>query len=154
MNGINRVSDISIEPVSREDFEFILDLERESFTVHDQLDRDTLEEFFCGFSDGIYKILSGGIPAGYVLLLVENGEGYIESIAIGNEFRNRGLGLMALRFSINKFRSMAVKKISLHVRTENHAAICLYEKEGFSKTGAVDGFYPDGKPAFIYTLNL
>lgn len=154
MKGINRISDISMESVSRDDFDFILDLERESFNVQDQLDRESLEEFFCDYSDGIYKILSGGIPAGYFLLLIDNGEGYIESIAIGKEFRKRGLGLTALRFIVNKFNSMGIKKISLHVRTDNHAAIYLYEKEGFMKTEIVDSFYPDGKPAFIYTLDL
>lgn len=146
--------DLSVEPVTGDDFDSILELERESFREEDQLDRESLEEFHREYSEGICKIISGETLSGYFLIFIDKGEGYIESIAIGKNFRNRGYGLFALRFIIDKFRSMGIKKISLHVRTDNSAAIGLYMKEGFKMTGTAEGFYPDGKTAYIYSMSI
>lgn len=154
VNIINRIRDILIEPLSEDDFDSVLDLERESFTAEDRLDRESLEEFYRGFREGIFKIISGGNFTGYFLLLVNDGDGYIESIAIGKRYRNQGYGLLALKYILNKFDDMGIKKISLHVRTDNRAAIELYEKEGFFRDGVAEGFYTDGKPAYVYTRTL
>lgn len=145
---------IIFNPVTENDFEEILKLEEESFNSYDRLDRKTLLELFSEFREGFYSLVSDGIMVGYSVFLIEKGAGYIESIAINNNYRRRGFGLLALRFMIKCIADMNIKEINLHVRTDNKAAISLYEKEGFVKRMLVDSFYEDGEPAYLYSLYL
>jgi len=144
-------SKIIFKPVTEDDFEEILKLEKESFNKYDRLDRETLIEIFSEFSEGFYTLISDGIMAGYSVFYIEKNRGYIESIAIKNIFRRRGFGRTALKFMIKRMNDMDIKEINLHVRFENREAISLYEKEGFVREGIADGFYTDGEPAYLYT---
>lgn len=142
---------IVFKPVAENDFEEILRLEQESFNAYDRLDRETLVELFSEFSEGFYSINLNAIMIGYLVFLIENGAGYVESIAIDNKYRRQGFGQRALEFVIKRIAEMKIKDINLHVRVDNHAAISLYEKEGFVKKGIVEGFYTDGGPAYLFT---
>lgn len=133
------------------DFDEILRLEAESFNSFDRLDRETLAELFSEFREGFYIIKDKDTVAGYSVFLIEDGEGYIESIAIDKKFRRQGIGLHALRFMIKRMAEMGFKTVKLHVRVDNLPAISLYEKNGFMRIGMKEGFYIDGKPAFIYS---
>lgn len=144
---------VFFKPVSESDFEDILKLEEESFNSYDRLDRDTLIELFSEFPGGFYSINSEEMMIGYSVFLIEDGCGYIESIAINSRWRRRGLGLLALRFMIKCIMEMGIQEINLHVRIDNTAAMALYEKEGFVKKNIVAGFYKDGEPAYLYSVN-
>ena len=152
--AINKTDGITFQNVTRADFADILELEKKSFSVQDQLCMEDFEEFYSSFSDGFYKLLSDSLLIGYIIFFIENGSGYIESIAIDRRYRKNGYGICALRFIIRKFSDMKIHLVSLHVRTDNTAAMKLYEKEGFSKNGRVEHFYTDGSPAYIYTREL
>ena len=43
-------------------------------------------------------------------------------------------------------------EISLEVKTDNRAAVELYEKEGFTVSGVRQGYYEDGAGAFGMVL--
>ncbi len=145
---------ITFRPVTEDDFDEILRLEEESFNRYDRLDRETLVELYSEFRDGFYALIEDGVIAGYCEFLIEKGAGYIESIAIDRKFRRRGLGVMALRFMIERITELNLVEINLHVRTDNIAAVSLYEKEGFVKKSVVKNFYKDGEPAYLYMLKL
>ncbi len=147
-------SKVVFKPASENDFEEILRLEEESFNLYDRLDRETLIDLFSEFREGFYLITADGVVAGYSVFLVEQGEGYIESIAVYPDNRRRGLGLMALKFMLKIMADMGLKKINLHVRMDNLPAMSLYEKEGFERTGVAPGFYKDGESAYIYSLEV
>jgi len=144
-------NNVIFRPVTENDFDDILKLEEASFNSYDRLDRKTLIELYEEFREGFYAIISGNVTAGYSVFLIENGSGYIESIAIRNNYRHRGLGLTALKFMIKCITDMNIKEINLHVRFDNREAISLYEKEGFVKKEIIEGFYTDGEPAYLYT---
>ncbi len=144
---------VSFRSATENDFEIILKLEEDSFNRYDRLDRETLVELFSEFREGFYILTDDNAIIGYSVFLIENNAGYIESIAIRNDYRRRGLGYAALQFMIKKIIDMNLKEINLHVRTDNPAAMALYEKEGFVKKGIVESFYKDGKPAYLYSRN-
>lgn len=142
---------VEFKPATEDDFEEILMLEEESFNLYDRLDRETLTEMFSEFREGFYITKADDVTAGYSVFLIEDGAGYIESIAISNNYRRRGLGRRTLEFMMKCIIDMGLKDINLHVRMENISAMALYEKEGFVRTGIVSGFYTDGEPAYLYS---
>jgi ribosomal-protein-alanine N-acetyltransferase len=144
-------SKVIFKPAAESDFEEILRLEEESFNLHDRLDRETLIELFNEFREGFHIITADGEFAGYSVFLIEDGEGYIESIAVNSNHRRRGLGILALKYMMECLKDRGFEKINLHVRMDNIAAMSLYEKEGFLRTGIVPGFYKDGEPAYLYS---
>jgi ribosomal-protein-alanine N-acetyltransferase len=144
---------VIFKPATESDFAEILRLEEESFNLYDRLDDETLIELYSEFSEGFHIIIVDGVMAGYSVFLLEDDIGYIESIAINNNYKRRGLGLLALQHMIKCLGDMGIKDINLHVRIDNNAAMSLYEKEGFEKKLIVENFYKDGEPAYLYSRN-
>lgn len=144
-------SKVIFKPASENDFDEILRLEEESFNSYDRLDRETLLELFTEFREGFNIIIADGEAAGYSVFLIEDGDGYIESIAVNSNYRRRGLGILALKYMMNCLKDRGFKNVNLHVRMDNIAAMSLYEKEGFVRTGIVPGFYKDGESAYLYS---
>lgn len=141
-------------PATEDHFNIILELERESFNIYDSLDRDSLVELYSEFSEGFTIIKFNGEIAGYSVYLVEEDAGYIESVAVFKRYRGKGLGLSVLRFMVERIRGRGLNRIYLHVRTDNAAAINLYEREGFINSGRIKGFYTDGGDAYRYSIEI
>jgi len=144
---------VIFKPATEDDFDGILKLEEESFNLYDRLDSETLIELFSEFREGFYTIMVNDVMIGCSVFLIEDGAGYIESIAINNLYRRRGLARQALKFMIKCIMEMGIDIINLHVRIDNRAAISLYEKEGFKREGIINDFYKDGEPAYFYSRN-
>lgn len=145
---------VNFRPAGEADFNIILNLDEESFNTYDRLDRETLVELFTEFREGFSVIMVDGTVAGYTVFLVERGAGYIESIAITGRYRQRGLGRLAVRYMIERIKSLNLSEVNLHVRMNNIPAIALYEKEGFTLKEKVPGFYKDGDDAYLYTREV
>ncbi len=145
---------ITFRHADETDFDMILNLEKESFNRYDRLDLKTLNELFSEFREGFYIILADGVIAGYSVFLVEDGAGYIESIAISKNYRRCGFGLITLRFIMSRIADMSINRIDLHVRFDNNAAMALYEKVGFVRKKIVEGFYTDGESAYLYSFSF
>jgi len=80
------------------------------------------------------------------------------SIAILNEYSNKGLGKLLLEHTINYARiTQEVKNIFLEVREDNIYAIKLYENIGFVKCGSMPNkVFENGKyySELIYVLQI
>jgi ribosomal-protein-alanine N-acetyltransferase len=70
---------------------------------------------------------------------------HLISIAVRPDSRRKGLG-EALLVELEK-RISKERPLRLEVRQSNLAAIQLYSKRGFTKTGVADGYYGDGENA-------
>lgn len=151
---INTKRTISFEPVSPADFDEILALESMSFNEYDMMNKDDIEWYLAKEGAGFYRILDAGRFAGYILFFIEEGEGYMESIAIDRKYRGQGIADMAIEFMIGRLVRDNVPVLRLHVRSENRPAIALYEKHGFVFSGNEDGIYADGSSACVYTRPL
>jgi ribosomal-protein-alanine N-acetyltransferase len=69
------------------------------------------------------------------------------SLAVRPDSRRKGLG-EALLVELEK-RLSKERPLRLEVRKSNLAAIQLYSKRGFTKTGLAEGYYGDGEDAII-----
>lgn len=80
-------------------------------------------------------------PAGYCLDDMKRSRGEICSLVVDKPFRGRKLGRELLNRVCDSLRNEGAKTISLQVKEDNDAAICLYESAGFVKTKTLRGYY-------------
>jgi ribosomal-protein-alanine N-acetyltransferase len=77
---------------------------------------------------------------------------HLISIAVRPDSRRKGFG-EALLLELEKRRSKD-SPLRLEVRQSNLAAMRLYSKRGFTKTGVAEGYYGDGEDAIIMEKSL
>ena len=76
------------------------------------------------------------------------------SLATESEARGRGVGRALLEAVVEAARLRGCHVLRLEVRSDNHAAIALYERAGFLRMGHYSKYYEDGADAWRYTLSL
>jgi ribosomal-protein-alanine N-acetyltransferase len=77
---------------------------------------------------------------------------HLISIAVRKDSRRKGLG-EALLVELEK-RLSKERPLRLEVRQSNVAAIQLYSKREFTKTGLAEGYYADGENAILMEKSL
>ena len=89
--------------------------------------------------------------AGFLCTWLIAGEMQVQNIATSPAMRRKGVAARLLEHAIARNRAK-LSSICLEVRLSNTAAIALYEKLGFEKTGTRPKYYPDGEDALLMTL--
>lgn len=86
---------------------------------------------------------------GYAISEIIGERGHIISMAVSPESRRSGIGSALLRESIRRLEPK-VHEVYLEVGVRNEAAIRLYEKFSFEKTGeTIERYYPGGEDAMV-----
>lgn len=81
------------------------------------------------------------------------GEAHIIGLAVRNEYRRRGLGLLILQELIDQANQRQADCVTLEVRMSNYDAQRLYAKMGFVEMGVRRAYYTDNREdALIMTL--
>jgi ribosomal-protein-alanine N-acetyltransferase len=133
----------NIRPATQDDIEAISLLEEASFNdpypsyFLSELARDNPETF-------LVLTLNNEI-VGYGVVDHWEDHDHLLSIAVRADNRRKGLG-EALLVELEK-RLSKERLLKLEVRQSNLAAIHLYSKRGFTKTGVAEGYYGDGENA-------
>lgn len=83
----------------------------------------------------------GGQVAGYVGMMHVLDEGYISNVAVGGEFRRRGIGDALIEALLSRCESLGLVFVTLEVRRSNAPARALYEKHGFVAVGERRNYY-------------
>jgi ribosomal protein S18 acetylase RimI-like enzyme len=76
------------------------------------------------------------------------------SLAVADAARGRGLAKALLAAAEAEARRRGCNALELEVRTDNRAAIALYEHQGYRRAARLHGFYEDGTDAWRYARNL
>jgi [ribosomal protein S18]-alanine N-acetyltransferase len=79
---------------------------------------------------------------------------YIPTIEVLPERRGTGIASALLDRIERSARDAGARAITLHVDTENAAAIRLYEAHGYVKQRKTEDFYPRGRAAYVYCKTL
>lgn len=89
--------------------------------------RDTCDgkDTFIGFTT--YYMLSPGL-------------GRIQFVAVRPEFRGKRYGEKLTEYALNDLKKMGAKKVKILTRTDNTAALKLYNRVGFKETGRDDKY--------------
>jgi ribosomal-protein-alanine acetyltransferase len=96
------------------------------------------------------------ILAGYAVTLIRKNSKIIRlyALAVHPEYQGKGLANKLLLNSIELSQKMNMKQINLEVRTDNEAAINLYERKGFQVTERLPEYYKDRADGFKMKLLL
>ena len=81
-------------------------------------------------------------------------KGHVVSFAVLEEYRSKGIGKKLVEQSIEGMKIKKCNESYLEVRTDNQAAINLYEGLGYSKIATLNAYYKDGKNAFLMSVRL
>jgi ribosomal-protein-alanine N-acetyltransferase len=80
--------------------------------------------------------------------------GYLLTIDVAERARRNGLGRRLLRALESMLRERGADQMLLHVFTRNHAAVELYESEGYERLRRVPRFYGRDLDAWLYRKAL
>ena len=144
------IQEVNIRPVKQDDIEHVSILEQASFKdpypsyFLSELARDNPETF-------LVLTLNNEI-IGYSVVDHWEDHDHLISIAVRSDSRRKGLG-EALLVELEK-RLSKERPLRLEVRQSNLAAIQLYLKRGFTKTGLAEGYYGDGENAITMEKRL
>lgn len=71
-------------------------------------------------------------------------------MTVKKAFWNQGIGSMLLERLIKYAKEHGIELIYLEVRSDNHAAIHLYEKYGFKQTGTLPAYFKIGNDYYDF----
>lgn len=143
---------IQIRPMITEDIEQVLGIEQASFPLpwtraHFESELEARHSF-------PFVAVSDGIVAGYVCLMSLFEEAQILDIAVATDQRGRGIARMLMEQAIGVAREKEAELLSLEVRASNSAAIALYERCGFVRTGLRQKYYEGRDDAVLMEKRL
>jgi [ribosomal protein S18]-alanine N-acetyltransferase len=139
------VTEENIRPVRQNDIAEISLLEEASF--NDPYPSYFLSELARDNPDTFLVLTLNNEIVAYAVVAHWEDHDHLISIAVRPVSRRKGLG-EALLVELEK-RLSKERRLKLEVRQSNLAAIQLYSKRGFTKTGVAEGYYSDGEDAII-----
>jgi len=149
--------DLTILPMTSDDLEDVLNIERLSFPApwsRSQFEKEIQNPFSGKF---IAKIIHKGeeVVAAYIIFWVVADEAHILNIATHPDFRRRGIARALLSFTLSRLKEKGVREIFLEVRRSNAPAQKLYHDFGFKKIGIREGYYGNNnEDAIIMALEV
>lgn len=76
----------------------------------------------------------------------ESGKAYLATLVVKREFQGHGIGMSLIEESLRRLNAEEISEIELLVAPDNEAAIKLYERFGFKRTGSPKPVYrPDSE---------
>ncbi len=133
---------IRFEPMRVTDLDEVLYIEHNSFTTPWSRAAYHRELVTNGYATYIVGRLEGRVIA-YGGMWVILDEAHVTNIAVHPDYRNRGVGRLAMRALERKAAELGACRMTLEVRVSNTAARHLYEDLGFSGTGVRRSYYSD-----------
>lgn len=93
---------------------------------------------------------AGGQVVGYGGLAAVEDEAYIQTLAVTAAYQGRHVGAGLLDALLAEAHRRGARRIGLEVRTDNTAALRLYERRAFVVVGTRRGYYqPSGADAHV-----
>lgn len=109
-----------------------------------------------GVPDSRYYVTARfrGRLVGYAGLFAVGDEADVQTIAVAPQARGRGIGGALLGELVAAARQRGARRLCLEVRSDNQAAIGLYERAGFRVDGRRRDYYGPGQAATLMSLEV
>ncbi len=117
----------------------VLEIEKECFSA--PWSRESFEYELANEYARLFVALCGGAVIGYISAFNVSGEVSLGNLAVKKEYRKAGVATALLNKLESVSRAQNAEFITLEVRASNEAAIRLYDKLGFVRSGLRKGFY-------------
>lgn len=131
--------DIHIRELQAEDIPQLLEYERAAFSS--PWSEDSFKSLMNREHYTYLVALAEGRVAGICGMISVCGEGDIDKVLVGEEFRGRGIATRMLEELIALGEAGGIRDYTLEVRVSNASAIRVYEKLGFVSEGIRPRFY-------------
>lgn len=144
---------LSIRPMTANDLDDVLDIERQSFPK--PWTRGMFESELrnpVSFANVLKAEFEGKETlVAYIIYWVIHGEAHILNIAVDPRFRRKGAAAFVLGTALEQMRRNLVYEVFLEVRRSNAAARELYGKFGFRESFERKNYYGD-EDAIVMSL--
>ncbi|MCR8670865.1 ribosomal protein S18-alanine N-acetyltransferase [Agrococcus sp. HG114] len=139
-----------IRTAGSDDLDAIMALEHAAFGAS-AWQRDTMRaEVASEWGRYIVAVDDADAVVGYAGLRAVGVEGDVQTIAVEEGWRGRGLGRALLAELLAEAARRGVQELFLEVRADNPVARALYESTGFREIGVRPGYYqPEGVDAVV-----
>ena len=137
------------------DLDALVLLEQRSF-AGDRMSRRQYRRHLVSATAQVWLAATGHRLLGSAVVFFRRGSqaARLYSLATDPAARGRGVARTLLDAVIDASRKRGCHVVCLEVRTDNLAAIAVYERAGFARTGSYCGYYDDGADAWRYALSL
>ncbi|MBX7182941.1 MAG: GNAT family N-acetyltransferase [Bacteroidia bacterium] len=99
-----------------------------------------------------FLIYSNGICQGYFALVYQPDRVLLSKLYLLSEARGKGMGQMAMDFSISEAKKRGYKRIDLIVNRQNEGAIGFYQRNGFSIVESLEHDFGKGYLVYDYRM--
>ncbi|GLK87385.1 peptidase C39 family protein [Pseudomonas turukhanskensis] len=122
----------------------LIELESQCFS-HDRLSARSFQWMLSRAHACLLVAEAGGTLRGYALLLFHRGTSLarLYSLAIAPSARGHGVGALLLASAEKQALAHDCAYVRLEVRTDNRAAIALYERSGYRQFAVLNDYYQD-----------
>ena len=142
----------TIRPMGEYDIDAVLAIEQASFSTPWQ--REHFQHEIVATYSFPFVAEYDGIVSGYVCLMSLFEEAQILDIAVAPEQRGRGVAQLLMAHAVAVAREKEAELLALEVRSSNCAAITLYERCGFVRTGLRQKYYEGRDDAVLMEMDL
>ena len=142
MSKIALAKEYNVVPMCEELLPRVAELEQACFSRpwSEEMLREELDNPLASF---IVALGDNGQVLGYAGLTVVAGEGYIDNVAVREEYRRQGIAQDLLNVFLRFGSAHQLRFLTLEVRASNDPAKQLYLKHGFAQVGRRPGYYDD-----------
>jgi ribosomal protein S18 acetylase RimI-like enzyme len=121
---------VEADPVPVED---LLAIDAAAFTPFWRFDEAGLREAMEATGRSRVLIIrdAEGGPAGFAIVGFGSAISYLQRVAVHPQWQGQGMGRSLVRVAARKARSAGAKVMLLNTQIDNHAAIRMYESEGY-----------------------
>jgi ribosomal-protein-alanine N-acetyltransferase len=96
----------------------------------------------------------GATTTGFIISRAAAGEAEILSVAVGPQWRRRGIAGPLLNLHLRRLVGLGITTVFLEVDEQNTAALRLYAGAGFREVGRRAGYYQTGATALVLRRDL
>ena len=132
-------ADLWVRPLESGDVHTVLDIERQGYS-HPWSESVFLDCFKDNYR--LWGAFRGDVLTAYAVVTYMVDEAHLLNICVHPGARGKGVGRYLLRHVLATAAHEGMSQLLLEVRVSNHAAIGLYEDEGFHEIGLRPGYYP------------
>lgn len=141
------VTTFHVRPMTGDDLDAVMAIEAASYPT--PWSREHFQDEITACYSWPFVAVEDGTVVGYVCLMSLFEMAQILNIAVLPGERGRGLARVLLQRAITEAVEKGAEVIALEVRASNSAALSLYEKFGFTRTGIRAGYYESAEDAIL-----
>lgn len=149
------LTDVTLRRGRTEDAAALFRLEQEVFHL-EQLPVRSFQRYLRIASADLIVADHGGSCVGYALATyrADRRAGWLISLGVSTRASGRGIGMALLQAIEAAARQRGFAALKLETRADNDAAIRLYERVGYRRTGLKRDYYGDHCDAVVYEREL